>query len=73
LERQSKDHLFEIWKKGREDNRFTSNYREVFMEFEKALSEAMQENHRENMSRTDRMWNPPPKRYVSEVQENMDH
>ncbi|SMF26415.1 monovalent cation:proton antiporter-2 (CPA2) family protein [Pseudobacteriovorax antillogorgiicola] len=73
LERRSKDHLFEIWKKGREDNRFTSNYREVFIEFEKALSEAMQEDRRENMSRTDRMWNPPPKRYVSEVQENLDH
>ncbi|HIF9212027.1 TPA: monovalent cation:proton antiporter-2 (CPA2) family protein [Photobacterium damselae] len=68
-EAQSKDILFQTWKESTEDDRFNASYRELFMQLEDALSEAMKRERGDRHSKSERGWTPPPKGYDDVVEQ----
>lgn len=64
IEAQSKNTLYEKWiewTEHSEDERYAASFRELFMEFEDALSEAMKRERGDRHSKSERGWTPPPK------------
>lgn len=61
LDQRAREKLFSIWQDGRGDHKMMSNYRDLFMQLEDVISDAMDKDRSEKHSRLDRMWTPPPR------------
>ncbi len=66
-EKERHDTLFNTWREAEGENRFGSNYVQLFLELEKALAEAMKKDRDAGHSRSERGWTPPPKQYQGEL------
>ena len=60
-EQEARQRLFEVWSEGSEGDRFSNNYRELFMQLEDVLGDIMQRDRADGHSRSERGWTPPPK------------
>ncbi|SNX49366.1 Glutathione-regulated potassium-efflux system protein KefC [Vibrio thalassae] len=69
IEDKQSDRLYKAWKGGAEDEeRFDNNYRDLFIELEGFIKDAMQVDRNDKHSR-ERGWTPPPKRYADNLDE----
>lgn len=67
-EAQSKEVLYQTWKESTEENKFSASYRELFMQLEEALGEAMKGERSDKHAKSERGWTPPPKGYSDVVE-----
>lgn len=67
-EKNSKEALYSTWKESTEENKFNASYRELFMQLESALAEAMRQDRNDKHSHQERGWTPPPKSYEDELE-----
>ncbi len=70
LELCYKDSLYEMWKKNSEDSKYSTHFRELFIELETAIAKAMKSEHLDEQARVERGWTPPPKDYEKRMNEN---
>ncbi|WP_299808983.1 monovalent cation:proton antiporter-2 (CPA2) family protein [uncultured Shewanella sp.] len=56
-----KDTLYEAWKQFTEDDKYLVHYRDMFIQLEETLSEAMKDERYRSFSKVERSWTPPPK------------
>ena len=70
LELCYKDSLYEMWKKKSEDSKYSTHFRELFIELETAIAKAMKSEHLDEQARVERGWTPPPKDYEKRMNEN---
>ncbi|MEM9257088.1 MAG: monovalent cation:proton antiporter-2 (CPA2) family protein [Pseudomonadota bacterium] len=63
-EQQADEALFASWLNEEEDKAFTQHYRDLFMQLEELLADAIQKDRTDGHSRTERGWTPPPKGYT---------
>ncbi|WP_163132225.1 monovalent cation:proton antiporter-2 (CPA2) family protein [Agarivorans sp. Alg241-V36] len=63
LEKDNKEKLYQAWLAGHEDNRFSNDYRDLFLQLEELLGKAMSKDRSDGHSLTERGWTPPPKNY----------
>ncbi|GIU09526.1 MULTISPECIES: monovalent cation:proton antiporter-2 (CPA2) family protein [unclassified Shewanella] len=56
-----KDTLYEAWKQFTEDDKYLVHYRDMFIQLEETLSEAMKDERYRSFSKIERSWTPPPK------------
>ncbi|MGR5094723.1 monovalent cation:proton antiporter-2 (CPA2) family protein [Vibrio maritimus] len=68
IEDKQSDRLYEGWKGGAEGERFDNNYRDLFIELEGLIRDAMQIDRNDKHSR-ERGWTPPPKGYADKFEE----
>ncbi len=61
-EKESRSRLYRMWSRGTEGDRFSQDYRALFIELEEALSDIMQRDRADGHDRSERGWTPPPKR-----------
>lgn len=66
IENKQSDTLYQAWKNVAEGERFDNNYRELFMELEDLIQDAMKVDRNDKHSR-ERGWTPPPKGYADNV------
>ncbi|BDY04440.1 monovalent cation:proton antiporter-2 (CPA2) family protein [Ferrimonas sp. YFM] len=64
VEREHDKLLYDSWLQGDEGDRFGTHYRDLFMQLEELLGEAMRGQDSERHSRAERSWTPPPKNYL---------
>ncbi|MPY22534.1 potassium transporter [Shewanella psychropiezotolerans] len=70
LELCYKDSLYEMWKKNSEDSKYSTHFRELFIELETAIAKAMKSEHLDEQARVERGWTPPPKDYEKRMNDN---
>ncbi|SEG23913.1 monovalent cation:proton antiporter-2 (CPA2) family protein [Vibrio hangzhouensis] len=63
--------LYQAWKNVAEGQRYDNNYRDLFMELEDLIEEAMKVDRNDKHSR-ERGWTPPPKGYADRLEESSD-
>jgi len=68
IEKDHKEKLYQTWLASSEDNRFSNDYRELFLQLEKLLGKAMNRDRIDGHSEADRAWTPPPKNYQDDYQ-----
>lgn len=68
-EKEARQRLYQVWAAGTEGERFNSNFHQLFIELEDALSDIMQRDREQGHSRSERGWTPPPKPVASPAQE----
>ncbi|WP_427980695.1 monovalent cation:proton antiporter-2 (CPA2) family protein [Agarivorans sp.] len=68
IEKDHKEKLYKTWLASSEDNRFSNDYRELFLQLEKLLGKAMNRDRIDGHSQADRAWTPPPKNYQDDYQ-----
>ncbi len=68
IEKNNKEKLYQTWLASSEDNRFSNDYRELFLQLEKLLGKAMNRDRIDGHSEADRAWTPPPKNYQDDYQ-----
>ena len=61
--------LYEAWKDDASGVRFDNNYRELFMELQQLIDDALKSDLHDNHSKR-RGWTPPPKGYAEEQLKN---
>lgn len=69
VEDEKSNLLFKTWSDSSEGSRFDKNYRKLFSNLEKHISDAMGKDKRGIHSLSEREWTPPPKGYT----ENFEH
>lgn len=69
IEAQQSDVLYEAWKDDASGERFDNNYRELFMELQQLIDDALKSDLHDNHSKR-RGWTPPPKGYAEEQLKN---
>ena len=67
-EQRHEAEMYEAWKKIDEDIKFSHQYTRLFIELEKALSEAMNYDRSDRHTRSEHGWVPPPKGYASQIE-----
>ncbi|WP_026972049.1 monovalent cation:proton antiporter-2 (CPA2) family protein [Aliagarivorans marinus] len=72
VEKDNRDTLYQSWLNATEDNRFTPHYRELFMQMELLLGDAMKVDRADKHSMTERGWTPPPKDYLDDFKDPQD-
>ncbi|EAT11364.1 potassium transporter [Bermanella marisrubri] len=72
LERKQKPKLYKVWRETMDDGGFTSHYRELFMELEKQINHAMDEERDDAHAKSERGWTPPPKNYEEGLLKELD-
>lgn len=65
-----KDELFSIWKQASEEGGFAEDYKTLFMQLEKTLSEEMGKDRTDAHDKGERGWTPPPKNYIEKMQQD---
>ena len=70
VEEAASDELYEAWKTGSEGERYSSDFRQLFLKLEQAFKTALQRERHEKHLSEDRGWAPPPKRYTDELKDN---
>ena len=70
-EAQQSDVLYEAWKDDASGERFDNNYRELFMELQQLIDDALKSDLHDNHSKR-RGWTPPPKGYAEEQLKNQN-
>lgn len=65
IEAQQSNVLYEAWKDDASGERFDNNYRELFMELQQLIDDALKSDLHDNHSKR-RGWTPPPKGYAEE-------
>jgi len=63
LELCYKDSLYEMWKQNSEDNKYSTHFRELFIELETSIANAMKSERFDEQAKVERGWTPPPKGY----------
>ena len=71
IEAQQSDVLYEAWKDDASGERFDNNYRELFMELQQLIDDALKSDLHDNHSKR-RGWTPPPKGYAEEQLKNQN-
>ena len=59
--------LYNSWLHEEESRAFTQHYRDIYMQLEELLAEAMRADHTGPQSRAERGWTPPPKGYTDDI------
>lgn len=67
------EELFKIWKEVKDEDGFSIEYKEVFLNLEKMLSEAMKWERSSGQSKSERGWTPPPKGYAEKIDEDFEN
>ncbi|WP_434361240.1 monovalent cation:proton antiporter-2 (CPA2) family protein [Parasalinivibrio latis] len=70
MEHASKETLYQTWKEATEENRFNATYRELFLQLEDAITDAMQKDRMDGHNTEERGWTPPPKGYAEQITES---
>ncbi len=70
LELCYKDSLYEMWKKNSEDSKYSTHFRELFIELETAIAKAMKSEHLDEQYRVERDWTPPAKNYEKRIDDS---
>lgn len=65
IEAQQSNVLYEAWKDDASGERFDNNYRQLFMELQQLIDDALKSDLHDNHSKR-RGWTPPPKGYAEE-------
>ncbi|GGF54350.1 cation:proton antiporter domain-containing protein [Alteromonas lipolytica] len=65
IEARQSDVLYEAWKDDASGERFDNNYRDLFMELQQLIDDALKSDLHDNHSKR-RGWTPPPKGYAEE-------
>ncbi|MCL9776678.1 monovalent cation:proton antiporter-2 (CPA2) family protein [Vibrio methylphosphonaticus] len=71
IETKQSNTLYTGWKNVTEGERYDNNYRQLFMELEELIKEAMKVDRNDKHSR-ERGWTPPPKGYADDFKESED-
>ena len=71
IEAQQSDVLYEAWKDDASGERFDNNYRELFMELQQLIDDALKSDLHDNHSKR-RGWTPPPKGYAEEQLKDLE-
>ncbi|MFA0442241.1 potassium transporter [Vibrio sp. 10N.286.49.C2] len=66
IENKQSDSLYEGWTQATDESRYDNNYRQLFMELEELIKEAMKVDRNDKHSR-ERGWTPPPKGYADNL------
>ncbi|MGV2988938.1 monovalent cation:proton antiporter-2 (CPA2) family protein [Vibrio sp. E150_011] len=66
IENRQSDSLYEGWTQATDESRYDNNYRQLFMELEELIKEAMKVDRNDKHSR-ERGWTPPPKGYADNL------
>lgn len=53
---------------GEESRNYDAHYRDLFLELEETIRQAMQTDRMDRHSLTDREWTPPPKHYQDDYE-----
>ena len=69
-EKQNDKQLYQSWKEKEESNQFTPHYRELFIQYEQILQEAMKKDRMDRHASNVRGWTPPPKDYTDDFDED---
>ncbi|MBL4828550.1 MAG: cation:proton antiporter [Aliivibrio sp.] len=69
IELAHKDELYHLWSKGSEDDKFTTHFRDLFMELENVLGSEMKSDRSDSHSLSERGWTPPPKGYADHFEQ----
>jgi CPA2 family monovalent cation:H+ antiporter-2/glutathione-regulated potassium-efflux system ancillary protein KefC len=69
IELNHKDELYHLWSKASEDDKFTTHFRDLFMELESVLGHKMKSDRSDKHSLSDRGWSPPPKDYADHIEQ----
>lgn len=69
IEDKQSDRLYKAWADGADgEERYDNNYRDLFIELEGFIKDAMQVDRNDKHSR-ERGWTPPPKGYADKFEE----
>ncbi|MGF1747803.1 monovalent cation:proton antiporter-2 (CPA2) family protein [Vibrio cionasavignyae] len=71
IENKHSDTLYNGWTNVAEGARYDNNYRQLFMELEDLIKDAMKVDRNDKHSR-ERGWTPPPKGYADDLNESKD-
>lgn len=69
IELDASDNLFKEWSAGSEGERYTSDYRKLFMEYQDKITQEMSGDRIDKHTQCERSWNPPPKGYTDNLKE----
>ncbi len=61
-----RDDLYEAWRRRPEGERMGADYRDLFIQLNTAMGEAMQGDRDDRHTRAERGWTPPPKGYLAD-------
>jgi len=68
-EQQCREGLFQKWKENTNEAGISSAYRDLFLQLEQGIRDAMQYDRSDAHSRTERGWTPPPRHYAELLDE----
>lgn len=71
-EAQVDDDLYEAWRRRPDGERMGHDYRELFMQLDAAMADAMQRDRDDRHTRAERGWTPPPKSYTDDLEEEAE-
>lgn len=69
-EQRHEAEMYDAWKRIDEDIKFSHQYTRLFIELEKALSEAMNYDRSDRHTRSEHGWVPPPKGYADQIEQD---
>lgn len=72
VEAKSKEGLYQAWKNSTEDNKYSSDYVNLFMQLEDEIEKAMSGDREDGHTRTERGWTPPPRDYTKSLGPSSD-
>lgn len=68
IEKESSEALYHSYMGGEESRNYDAHYRDLFLELEETIRQAMQTDRMDRHSLTDREWTPPPKHYQDDYE-----
>ncbi len=69
IELDASDVLFKEWNSGSEGQRFGTDYRNLFMEYQQKIVDEMSGDRTDKHTSSERSWTPPPKGYTKHLGE----
>ena len=67
VEDRQSEKLYEAWLDDSAGERFDDNYRNLFIQLEKQIEDALGKDKRGIHSLAERVWTPPPKHYLADL------
>ena len=64
---EASESLYQEWAKGSEGEKYTHDYRALFLQMEEAIRKAMQTDRLDGHDTSERGWTPPPKGYENNL------
>ena len=61
-----RDNFYQEWLKGDEENRFSTNYLDLFVEMEERIVTAIKRDRHSGHDTSESGWTPPPKDYLDD-------